>query len=110
MFPVKIKATKLFIEEFQADEEGSYDDMSSDFEKGQLTEIPLENHTFNVLGRHKTVIRIENDIELADIYYRLGSGLTRERFERTCERIQGELRELAEAYCPETFNNWTIPS
>lgn len=112
MFPIKVKASKDFIETFMACEEASYHDAVL---AGGDSEIDPKEHTYRVLKRHKTVIEILNKQELQDVYYRLGSGLIscddsdRCRI-RQATRIQRELTDAAKVHCPDTVRLWQINS
>lgn len=113
MYPIKVKASKDFIETFMSCEEASYDDATNREYMGESANP--DHHTFKVLQRHKTVIEIRNEYELKDVYYRLGSGLIscddgdRCRI-RQATRIQRELTEVAKAQCPDTVRLWQINS
>lgn len=110
-FPITLKAPASFIQEMRGYEESSYYDQIEAIERGLEPEFDPNKHTYTILSRYKTRIVLKDEEELADFYYRLGSGLIKEHSDQSYScavRLQDELHRDIVTFNPEVCKKWRI--
>lgn len=101
LYPWKIKASKAFIAELEAVEEGSMMDRDAARESGE--EDGSRTLVGDFIGRHKTQIEVRSDAELLALYVALGSGLIgHSGYARQANRIMDEIRDRVREIDPGT--------
>jgi len=108
MYPITVKVSAKFLEVFREYEKCSYYDQLEDVRTHGVSAIHPSVHAYMVTKRYKTLVRLLDNDELEDFYYRLGSGITCEHSEgmrKTCIRIQ---KQLEPKLSPKTINLWKI--
>lgn len=111
-YPLKLKASRQFIEELASAENGRYEDAMVAREKGDTEEIEACDYDC-VLGdfidRHKTVIEVRNDRELCELYYALASGLIGVHgYARAANNMLDKIRDRVREIDPDLVRVWPL--
>ncbi|WP_019024066.1 MULTISPECIES: hypothetical protein [unclassified Thioalkalivibrio] len=114
-YPLKIKASRVFIEELYEAEYGAFEDKQNDIERAQRTgdwQGPFGDgfampSVCEFLGRWKTQIEVRNVLELEELYFALASGTIGVRgYAGQANRILDQIRPEVRARFPDLVKSW----
>jgi len=103
-YPIKLKSSRPFIDEFEACEYGHYEDQLALRSEGEEEAEKLTS--VEICERHKTVIEIRNDDELAEIYFSLASGTIGLYKCAHANRLLDQIRDRARQIDPDLVKTW----
>lgn len=109
-YPIKLKSSSNFIQEFYSCEYGRYEDAQNAREAGDQELIETNDYQVvacDFLERHKSVIEVRNDAELRELYYALASGTIGYRGRTAhANTLLDQIRERVQAIDPELVKQW----
>jgi hypothetical protein len=110
MYPMKIKASKEFIEELVNCEMGRYEDAEYAREINDIEEIKECNYDcvfIDFSGRWKTQIEVKNDSELRELYYVCASGtIGLYGYTKQANKILNKIRKDVQKIDPDLVKLW----
>lgn len=100
MYPIKVKSTPSFIDQFSACEEGRYEDALGARADGDHERYP-EQVAVEILSRHKTIIEMRNEAEVKEIRDCLQYGTVSLYFSsRTIDKLDDRILDVLAGRIP----------
>lgn len=108
-YPVKLAVIPSFRDELEQCEEGRYEDAFDaryrwDFDSIEGNEYEVVLNDF--IGRYTTLIKIENDAEMVELYYALASGTIGIHRCTSANNMLDKIREYVLLIAPMTVEKW----
>lgn len=109
-YPVSFRVSRAFLSELYMCESGRHEDAQRAREEGDEESIRENNYELvacDFLDRYKTIIRIENDAELVELYYALASGTIGVMgYTRAANNLLDKIRDRVREVNPKMVEDW----